>query len=203
MKIIVYATLFSLGTAGFSSAQAVRQNDVPILPIVDSYEVRSQVDPTRPTQALLTNIVVWLSANFDLPAIQSHPRVEFVSPATLATIRREDKDDPADRGRNAPAYASVEATHQREVVALYDSITQTIFLSDVWTGTTPTEQSILVHEMVHHLQDLGKLKFECPRAREKVAYMAQDQWLRRFGKSLEMEFEVDMFTILVASACMN
>ena len=56
--------------------------------------------------------------------------------------------------------------------------------------------------MVHHLQNLAGLKFECPMAREKVAYMAQDQWLKRFGKSLEAEFELDMFTVLLSSSCM-
>jgi hypothetical protein len=56
--------------------------------------------------------------------------------------------------------------------------------------------------MVHHLQNLAGLKFECPMAREKVAYMAQDQWLKRFGTSLETEFDLDMFTVLISSACM-
>ena len=39
-------------------------------------------------------------------------------------------------------------------------------------------------------------------AREKVAYMAQDKWLKRFGTSLESEFDLDMFTVLISSACM-
>src|SRR5258707_15291269 len=44
-----------------------------------------------------------------------------------------------------------------------------------------------VHGMVHHLQNLANLKFECPMAREKLAYLAQDKWLGRFGTSLEKE----------------
>jgi hypothetical protein len=151
---------------------------------------------------MLTEIVTWLSANFDLPAIQDHPSVEFVSPAKLASMRNEDRGFLPDRTRETGVYAPVEAAHQREVVALYAGTTKTIFLSNSWTGTTPAEQSVLVHEMVHHLQNLGKVKFECPMAREKLAYMAQDQWLKRFGKDLETEFEVDMFTVLVSSSCM-
>ena len=89
----------------------------------------------------------------------------------------------------------------RHVVALYDIDLKTIFLPDDWNGKSPAGQSILVHEMVHHLQSLAGLKFECPMAREKIAYMAQDGWLRRFGTSLESEFELDMFTVLVSSAC--
>ena len=201
MQIVVYATLFTFAMTGLSSAQEVRPNDVPMLPVVGSSGVQSQPDATRPTQTLLTEIVNWLSANFDLPAIQNHPSVQFVSPAKLASMRYEDKVCLPDRPCETGAYEPVEAAHQREVVALYEGTTRTIFLSDLWTGTTPADQSVLVHEMVHHLQNLGELKFECPRAREKLAYTAQDRWLKQFRKDLETEFEVDMFTILVSSAC--
>ena len=201
MQIVVYATLFTFAMTGLSAAQGVRLNDVPMLPVVESSGVQSQPDATRPTQTLLTEIVNWLSANFDLPAIQNHPSVQFVSPAKLARMRYEDKVCLPDRPCETGAYEPVEAAHQREVVALYEGTRRTIFLSDLWTGTTPADQSVLVHEMVHHLQNLGELKFECPRAREKLAYTAQDRWLKQFGKDLETEFEVDMFTILVSSAC--
>ncbi len=202
MRIVVYATLFTFATVGLSSAQGVRQNDVPSLTTIESPGVQSQLDATPPLHTMLTEIVTWLSANFDLPAIQDHPSVEFVSPAKLASMRNEDRGFLPDRTRETGVYAPVEAAHQREVVALYAGTTKTIFLSNSWTGTTPAEQSVLVHEMVHHLQNLGKVKFECPMAREKLAYMAQDQWLKRFGKDLETEFEVDMFTVLVSSSCM-
>src|SRR4029450_7417561 len=201
MQIVVYATLFTFAMVDLSSAQGVRPNDVPMLPVIGSSGVQSQPDATRPTQTLLTEIVTWLSANFDLPAIQDHPSVQFVSPAKLASMRYEDKGCLSDRPCETGVYEPIEAAHQREVVALYEATTRTIFLSDLWTGTTPAGESVLVHEMVHHLQNLGEFKFECPRAREKLAYTAQDRWLKQFGKDLETEFEVDMFTILVSSAC--
>jgi hypothetical protein len=55
--------------------------------------------------------------------------------------------------------------------------------------------------MVHHLQNLGRLKFECPQAREEVAYQAQERWLGLFGRDLSRDFEMDPFTILVKSKC--
>ena len=88
------------------------------------------------------------------------------------------------------------------VVALYDHARRTIFLPDDWTGSRPADQSVLVHEMVHHLQNAMRLRFECPAAREKLAYKAQDRWLGRFGTDLETEFKLDPFSILMASACM-
>jgi hypothetical protein len=74
-------------------------------------------------------------------------------------------------------------------------------LPEGWTGKTPAELSVLVHEMVHHLQNVSGQKFECPAAREKPAYLAQDKWLKQFDQTLEQDFEVDLFTIVVKSAC--
>jgi predicted metalloprotease len=95
------------------------------------------------------------------------------------------------------------AVHQHEVVAIYNDITKTIFLPDAWTGTTAAEVSVLVHEMVHHLQNLAGLKYDCPAAREKPAYLAQDKWLQLYGLDLETEFQIDKFTLVVSSACMG
>jgi hypothetical protein len=62
---------------------------------------------------------------------------------------------------------------------------KTIFLLNGWEGKTPAELSILAHEMVHHLQNVGQLKFECPEEREELAYKAQESWLHLFGHDLE------------------
>jgi hypothetical protein len=146
--------------------------------------------------ALLTAIVLWLSANFDLPAIHDHPHVEFALPATITSLRYKDLLGGQPRG---PAEAK--EAGQREVVAVYDDATTTIYLPKGWTGDTPAELSVLVHEMVHHLQNHGKRKFECPREREKLAYEAQERWLNLFGRDLSRDFEIDPFTRLLMTTC--
>jgi hypothetical protein len=57
--------------------------------------------------------------------------------------------------------------------------------------------------MVHHLQNLGQLKYDCPAAREKLAYQAQDEWLKLYESNLEKEFEIAKVTVLVTSGCMH
>ena len=144
--------------------------------------------------ALMTAIVLWLAANFELPATPEHPRVEFVPPATITALRYKgiSGEQP-----NSPT----EKTGQREVVAVYDAATSTIYLPQGWTGSTPAELSVLVHEMVHHLQSRANLKFECPRGQEKLAYEAQERWLQLFGRDLERDFEIDGFTRLAITSC--
>jgi hypothetical protein len=91
----------------------------------------------------------------------------------------------------------------RDIVAVYDDAKRTIYLPEGWSGVTPVEQSLLVHEMVHHLQNLGNLKYACSEAREKLAFAAQEQWLRIFGASLASEFDLDPFTLLVRASCLG
>ncbi|AHY50183.1 DUF6647 family protein [Bradyrhizobium japonicum] len=162
----------------------------------ESRSVSLHSDAAQLAEALLDDIVTWLSSNFDLPAIRQRPVVEFASKKELARLRARD------RTFSQGFMESDGQLAQREVVALYDNETRTILLPDDWGGSSPADQSVLVHEMVHHLQNVGKLKFDCPQAREKLAYLAQDKWLERFGLTLEHEFDVDMFTVLVSSACM-
>jgi Domain of unknown function (DUF6647) len=136
-------------------------------------------------EALLTAIVLWLSINFPLPANLNHPGIKFVSAAEMITVRTD-----------------VSASEiSSDIVALYSNESKTIYLMDGWTGKTPAELSILVHEMVHHLQNVGQLKFACPEEREELAYKAQDSWLHLFGRDLEHDFQMDPFTILVKSKC--
>jgi hypothetical protein len=144
-------------------------------------------------EELMSFILDWLAANVDLPATREAPRIEFIHPASMAQIRYRDSVGsqamPLDAGQ--------------DIVAVYDDSKRTIYLPEGWTGVTPAEQSLLVHDMVHHLQNLGNLKYECPEAREKLAFAAQKQWLELFGLSLLSEFELDSFTLLVRTSCLG
>jgi len=143
--------------------------------------------------ALLTAIVVWLSANLSIPANFDLPHVAFAPQSKMVEMRFRETHSAA-QSANVPGQLP-------DVVAIYDADKKTIVLPEGWTGTTAAELSLLVHEMVHHLQNVNGQKFECPAAREKPAYLAQDQWLRQFGHTLENDFNVDMFTVVVKSAC--
>jgi hypothetical protein len=157
-----------------------------------SNKPESQVVSDLPTQAMLVEIETWLSKTFDLPLPTTHPRIELASPARIAALRyRAFKLQSSDAN----------AGDGSDTLAVYDNATQTIYLPEGWTGMKPAEMSVLVHEMVHHMQRQAKLKYECPPASEKVAYEAQIRWLVGFGLTLESEFGIDAFTLLVRTAC--
>lgn len=147
-------------------------------------------------QILLTTIVTWLSFNAQLPAIYEHPRIEFVAPAAMQALR--------ERRAHASSHSSPRARDRAaRLEAFYDDTTRTIYLAKGWTGKTPAELSVLVHEMVHHLQNAAGLTYACPEEREKTAYAAQKKWLALFGRSLASEFKLDPMTLLVRTSCLG
>ena len=154
-------------------------------------------------QTLLTVIVTWLSLNLGLPAINEHPRVEFVSAAKMADVRYSRLTAIRPDGAAAGTGRSALTEAGREVNAIYDDLTRTIYLREKWNATSAADISVLVHELVHHLQNVVGLKYDCPEAREKPAYQAQARWLELFGKNLADEFELDPMTILVRTRCMQ
>jgi hypothetical protein len=142
----------------------------------------SKIDPK-----VLIAIATWLSRNFDVPLIAELPTIEFLAPEAIGLLKY---------GGNEGAHAAA-----ADVVAVYLDRTRTIYLPAGWTGGSPTELSILVHEMVHHVQNVGGLKFGCAEEREKLAYHAQREWLSLFDRDLFSDFNIDPFTLLVRTQC--
>ena len=140
-------------------------------------------EPLQPPP-LLDTIALWLEVNFDLPAAQKHPTLATLPAAELVEIR----------------YGAGSSVSPGEVVAVYDD-SGTIYFTEGWTGSSVAQLSVLVHEMVHHLQTSADMRFACPGEREAVAYRAQEAWLQLFGMSLETTFDIDPAMLLFATAC--
>ena len=150
--------------------------------------------------ALLIAIVTWISANTDLPATYQLPTIRYISPTEI-TFFRYSAFSPAERQKIAAIQDALPAKQRNSIVSVYDHKKHEILLPIGWSPVSAAAQSVLVHELVHHLQYSAQVKFGCPQEQEATAYKAQDQWLKLFGKSLESEFGIDKFTILVNSNC--
>jgi hypothetical protein len=129
-----------------------------------------------------------------LPDAASPPRIVFVAQREMRLLRL--RDVAGDRSGDMTA-----ASLRPEVVAIYDDADRVIYLPDDWSGDTPVGQSIMIHELVHHLQNLAGIRYGCPEEREQAAYEAQERWLAMLGTSLETEFGIDPFTLLVRTTC--
>jgi hypothetical protein len=67
------------------------------------------------------------------------------------------------------------------VDALYSETDHTIYLPDSWRPDDLHDRSILLHEVVHHLQYLNNVKVTCQTEYEYQAIELQVTWLREQG----------------------
>jgi len=161
-----------------------------------------------PSHSLIKAIKRWLSLNFYLRATYPDPIIQLTAAETLISLRYRGLLSDWPRDIVSPGVQPVapfeEMTSSRDrekSIAVYDDEMKTIYLPENWTGNTPAELSVLVHQMVHHLQGATLARYECPQAREELAYTAQARWLDLFGRNLETEFNIDPLTLVVSTRC--
>ena len=168
---------------------------MPIDPL--AFDKTNLRDPAQ-QRVLMMAIADWLAGEFDLPRATELPRIAFASPSELVRRRyRLIRSDTTQASYEMPAQSAVART-----VAIYDDSEKTIYLAEHWRGDSAADVSVVVHEMVHHLQNIGHMHFTCARAREATAYEAQEKWLRMYGRSLREDFDIDPFTVLVNAMCL-
>ena len=115
-QIMVYAVLLFLFIAtGFAKPRSVPQNDRP------------------PTQSSLIAIAHWVSANSDLPDADEPPRVELVPRADLEQLRYKGLL-PHEWQVVGGEHSTPRPEFRRDVVAVYDDATATIYLPTNWTA---------------------------------------------------------------------
>lgn len=151
---------------------------------------------------LVAAIIAWLVTSTGLPAPHEPPRVERVTPAQMQAVLargRAASHGAASSGADAHAHGG----EAFDVVAVYDDTRRTIYLPQSWSGRSPSEVSVLVHELVHHLQNVAGLKYACPQTREEIAYRAQDRWLARHGLNVFDEFQLDRMTLMLRTKCID
>jgi Domain of unknown function (DUF6647) len=66
-------------------------------------------------------------------------------------------------------------------LALYAKEQHVLYLARDIDLNTLLGRSILVHELVQHLQNMNDVHFECPEAAEAQAYQLQGEWLHEHG----------------------
>ena len=135
-------------------------------------------------EPLMSVITLWLSLTFGLPAVSEYPQVRFLPSHQMSALH------------------SNAAAGEHTILGTYDPRTKTIILREHWDSRNPADVSVLVHELVHYLQDTAALRYECAGDREALAYDAQQRWLKLFGKDLQSAFGLDAFTLRLRTMCL-
>ena len=133
---------------------------------------------------LIVALLTWISLQIGVEMPQP-PRVRLVTQRELVELAY---------GKSAPEGVSVKAMYQRK--------SKTVHLSEAWRPDSLEDRGILLHELVHHVQEVAGLSYPCIAAREALAYHLQAQWLKENGVDDPYALmDVDEFTIAVRSMC--
>ena len=126
-------------------------------------------------------IMHWVSGYLRISEHYDLPCFEFTQTGSIAALRSKNSHS------------------KRQDMGAYEDTMNTIYLPEGWTGKTPAEVSILVHQMVYHIQNLAGLKYECLWERERLAYTAQERWLRLHDSNLWDAFAIDRSIFLLSA----
>ena len=109
---------------------------------------------------ILTAHMIWIGANSTLDTNHDIPVVMFLT---------QEQMDHLYYGK-----------HEHEVDSLhglYDIEDDVIILGDTWDRRKPWDLGVLLHEMVHYLQDQNDIKFACMANMEREAWPLQKKYL--------------------------
>ena len=131
---------------------------------------------------ILTALMIWLGANTPLDTNHDIPKILFLSQDKMEKLY----------------YVQEQDSHPNKLHGLYDTDKDTIILLDTWDRRKPWDMGVLVHEMVHYLQDVNGIKFSCVNEMERDAWPIQKKYLKEMH---DFEWNYDELWYFVISTC--
>lgn len=175
--------LLAFGALGMlSTAEALCGERLPRLAAEDELQLATpKWSGELPTEALKIQMLQWIGANssYNVSGLLTNPpEVRFCEHG--ATFIYEGKAIHFDDRLNG----------------VYDEKTKRICLAKPWHASSPKDRSVLLHELVHHVQ-FENHAWPCPKAAEWEAYKLQETWLLEHGMALDLPWVY----ILLDSSC--
>lgn len=133
---------------------------------------------------LIATLLAWIAVEVG---------VEVPEPPLVDLVAAKEIDEWA-FGRDRPRSA--------KATALYDRGRGIIYLNEDWSSADLRDQSTLLHELVHHIQESSRVRLPCIAARERLAYDLQLRWLGEQDILNPYTFlDINEFAIGIASMC--
>jgi hypothetical protein len=149
-----------------TSNLAIRHYRFDVVPCAEEMQDRSNIgNDARAKKAdeETASIIAWIAAKTGWTNSYAPPPIRFIPYEELV--------------RN---FTGGKPTASR-VEALYSEEDHSIYLPDSWRADDLRDSSILLHEIVHHLQYLNHVKADCLSEYELQAVNLQVTWLREQG----------------------
>ena len=144
------------------------------------------------------SLMLWISTQTGW-AVPEPPTITYIENGKEMFLMSHDCDGQP----NQPICETYDGG-ETNILGLYHSLSGTIYLSkDFWWAST-RDQSILLHELVHHMQysrDYKYYKSLCKGDIEKEAYDLQEKWLAIRGLDLGKTIDLGPLMRHVLTQC--
>jgi hypothetical protein len=129
-----------------------------------SFASPASADPQADFAQRVVELLNWIAARSDYsPHLKNPPTFVFLSPHRIRH-----------------AFSGAAMGYRSETSSVRAAQTMgTIYLPE--TFTLGRDDYILLHELVHHLQDESGRQFECLAMREREAYVLQTKFVQQYG----------------------
>ena len=108
---------------------------------------------------ILTALLLWIGANSDYNTNIPFPTIIFMEQEKMEQIYYQGREPVG------------------ELHGFYDTQKDVIILQDTWDRRDPWDLSIMLHELVHYVQDINEIQFQCNREMEKQSWPLQQKYL--------------------------
>ena len=130
---------------------------------------------------ILTALMIWLGANTPFNTNHDIPNIMFLSQTQMEEMFYKGTDKIPNT-----------------LHGLYDKESDTIILLENWDRRKPWDMGVLIHEMVHYLQDMNDHDFSCTAEMERDAWPIQQQYLKEEHNHI---WDYDRLWYAVISTC--
>ena len=131
---------------------------------------------------ILIALMIWIGANTDYNTDVPLPVVEFKTQVEMEGLYY------GERKREGDLYG------------FYNLKKNIIILPDTWDSARPFDLGLLVHEMIHYLQDVNEIQFQCVAEMEADAWPLQKQYLENVH---DFHWEYNGLWHLMISQCLT
>jgi|DEB0MinimDraft_3_1074331.scaffolds.fasta_scaffold11338_3 hypothetical protein len=111
-------------------------------------------------KSVIAAMLLWIGANTNYNVDLQHPEIIFL---------------PQDHLEKA--YSREKVPQDTDLHAFYDLKNNTIYLSENFNLYSAWDKGVLLHELIHYVQDQNKAKFECLAKMEGEVWPLQKQYL--------------------------
>ena len=129
---------------------------------------------------ILTALLLWIGANSNYNTDVPVPTVIFMNEQEM----------------NQAYYKGQEPVG--ELHGFYHLEQDIIILKDTWDRHNPWDLSILLHEVVHYVQDINEIQFQCNMEMEQMSWPLQQEYLMEVHN---FEWDYDGLWHLMVSNC--